>query len=158
MIAAVYARKSTDQNDVAEEQKSVTRQIDGARAFISSKGWTLHEQHVYSDDNVSGALFANRPQFQRMMVDAEAGAFEAIVFFDIDRFGRDGRRSMEALYTLTDLNVSIWDFSTGQELDLDSFEGETMTFMKTRFAQQYRDRCGNTPATHIDGRRSVSVE
>jgi DNA invertase Pin-like site-specific DNA recombinase len=73
-----------------------------------------------------------------MMRDAEA--FDAIVFFDIDRFGRDGRRSMEALYTLTDLNVSIWDFSTGQELDLDSFEGETMTFMKTRFAQQYRDQ------------------
>ena len=90
-------------------------QIEGARAFISSKGWTLHEQHVYSDDNVSGALFTNRPQFQRMMVDAEAGVFEAIMFFDIDRFGRDGRRSMEALYTLADLDVSIWDYSTGQE-------------------------------------------
>ena len=100
MIAAVYARKSNDQNGVAEEQKSVTRQIDGARAFILDRGWTLDERHVYSDDGVSGALFANRPQFQRMMVDAEAGVFGAIVFFDIDRFGRDGRRSMEALYTL----------------------------------------------------------
>ncbi len=140
MIAAVYARKSNDQNDVAEEQKSVTRQIDGARAFISSKGWTLDERHVYSDDGVSGALFANRPQFQRMMVDAEAGVFEAIVFFDIDRFGRDGRRSMEALYTLADLDVSIWDYSTGLELDLDSLEGEMSAFMKTRFAQQYRDQ------------------
>jgi hypothetical protein len=29
MIAAVYARKSTDQNGVAEEQKSVAQQIEG---------------------------------------------------------------------------------------------------------------------------------
>ena len=139
MIAAIYARKSQDPKDVAEKHKSVTRQIDGARAFISTKGWTLDESNIYSDDNVSGALFAGRPQFQRLMRDAEAGAFDAVVFFDIDRFGRDGRRSMEALYTLADLGVSILDYSTGQALDLDSLEGEVMVFMKTRFAQQYRD-------------------
>ena len=125
---------------LAEEQKSVTRQIDGARAFISDRGWTLDQKHIYSDDGVSGALFANRAEFQRMLVDAEAGAFEAIVFFDIDRFGRDGRRSMEALYSLTDLDVSIWDYSTGQEVDLDSFEGRLTATLRTEFAQQYRDQ------------------
>jgi hypothetical protein len=31
MTAAVYARKSTSQDDVATDAKSVTRQIDGAR-------------------------------------------------------------------------------------------------------------------------------
>ena len=50
MIAAIYARKSTAQDDVADEAKSVTRQVDGARAFITTKGWTLDEQHVYTDD------------------------------------------------------------------------------------------------------------
>jgi site-specific DNA recombinase len=140
MIAAIYARKSNEQNGVAEEQKSVTRQIDGARAFISSKGWTLAERHVYSDDGVSGALFASRAEFQRMLRDAEAGAFEAVVFFDLDRFGRNARHTMEAFHKLADLGISIWDYSTGQEVDLVSFEGETMTFMKARFAQQYRDQ------------------
>jgi hypothetical protein len=28
MIAAIYARKSTEQNGVADEQKSVARQVD----------------------------------------------------------------------------------------------------------------------------------
>lgn len=28
MICAIYARKSTEQNGVSEEEKSVTRQID----------------------------------------------------------------------------------------------------------------------------------
>ena len=47
---------------------------------------------------------------------------------------------MLALNTLADLGVTIWDYSTGQAVDLDSFEGEMMTFMKARFAQQYRDQ------------------
>ena len=140
MIAAIYARKSTEQNDVAEDAKSVPRQVNGARAFITSKGWTLDKQHVYTDDGVSGALFANRAEFQRMMRDAAAGAFEAVVFYDLDRFGRNARQTMLALNTLADLGVTIWDYSTGQAVDLDSFEGEMMTFMKARFAQQYRDQ------------------
>jgi len=36
MIAAIYARKSTDQN-VADEEKSVTRQVDRARAYATAK-------------------------------------------------------------------------------------------------------------------------
>jgi hypothetical protein len=43
MIGAIYARKSTRQNDVAEDAKSVTRQIDGAKAFIAA---TLDPAHV----------------------------------------------------------------------------------------------------------------
>ena len=138
--AAIYARKSNEQNDVAEEQKSVNRQIDDARAFILAKGWTLAEGQVYSDDGVSGALFTNRPAFQRLMHDAAARAFDCVVFYDLDRFGRNARQTMHALNTLADLGIAIWDYSTGQALDLDSFEGETMTFMKARFAQQERDQ------------------
>ncbi len=140
MNAAIYARKSTEQQDVADEQKSVVRQVAGARAFIAEKGWALDEAHVYTDDGVSGALFANRAEFQRMMRDAAAGAFQAVVFYDLDRFGRNARQTMLALNTLADLGVTIWDYSTGQAVDLDSFEGEMMTFMKARFAQQYRDQ------------------
>ncbi len=140
MIAAIYARKSTQQTDVAEEAKSVTRQVDGAKAFITMKGWTLDDHHIYQDDGVSGALFANRAEFQRMMRDAAAGAFQAVVFYDLDRFGRNARQTMLALNTLADLGVTIWDYSTGQAVDLDTFEGEMMTFMKARFAQQYRDQ------------------
>ena len=62
MIAAIYARKSTAQ-DVADDAKSVTRQVDGAKAFIAAKAWTLDDAHVYTDDGVLGALFANRAEF-----------------------------------------------------------------------------------------------
>jgi DNA invertase Pin-like site-specific DNA recombinase len=61
MIAAIYARKSTDQTAVADEQKSVTRQIAHARDYATSKGWTIDETCVFVDDGISGAEFAARP-------------------------------------------------------------------------------------------------
>ncbi|HUP38016.1 MAG TPA: recombinase family protein [Candidatus Limnocylindria bacterium] len=45
MIAAIYARKSTDQN-VADEEKSVTRQIERATAYAHAKGWSVAAGHV----------------------------------------------------------------------------------------------------------------
>ena len=140
MIACIYARKSNEQTGVADEQKSVTRQMDGARAFIAAKGWTVDERHVYIDDGVSGALFASRAEFQRMMRDAEAGVFEAVVLYDLDRFGRHAHKTMVALNALADLGVTVWDFSTGMCVDLDSFEGRLSATLKAEFAQQYRDQ------------------
>jgi DNA invertase Pin-like site-specific DNA recombinase len=61
MIAAIYARKSTEQNGMAEEAKSVGRQVETARAYTTRKGWTIAEDHIYVDDGISGAEFAARP-------------------------------------------------------------------------------------------------
>jgi DNA invertase Pin-like site-specific DNA recombinase len=54
MIAAIYARKSTDQAGIAVDQKSVARQVEHARAYASRKGWTVADDHVYVDDGISG--------------------------------------------------------------------------------------------------------
>ena len=67
MIAAIYARKSTEQNGVADEAKSVTRQIEHARAYALKKGWQVADEFVFVDDGISGAEFANRPGFVRLM-------------------------------------------------------------------------------------------
>jgi len=39
MVTAVYARKSSEQSGVADEQKSVTRQIEHARQYAARKGY-----------------------------------------------------------------------------------------------------------------------
>jgi len=57
VVAAIYARKSTEQSGVADEAKSVTRQIDQARAYATCKGWIVHEAHVYVDDGISARSF-----------------------------------------------------------------------------------------------------
>jgi hypothetical protein len=38
MIAAIYARKSTEQYGVADEQKSVARQVEHAHQYAAGKG------------------------------------------------------------------------------------------------------------------------
>jgi DNA invertase Pin-like site-specific DNA recombinase len=38
MTAAIYARKSTDQSGVNDEQRSVARQVEHARAYANRKG------------------------------------------------------------------------------------------------------------------------
>ena len=89
MIAAIYARKSTDQN-IADEAKSVTRQIEQARAYAVGKGWTVDEEHVYADDAISGAKFVKRPGFLRLMNALTPRApFQALVMMEEARFARE---------------------------------------------------------------------
>ena len=54
MIAAIYARKSTEQLGVADEQKSVARQVDHARHYAAREGWTVEESCIYVDDGSAG--------------------------------------------------------------------------------------------------------
>jgi DNA invertase Pin-like site-specific DNA recombinase len=72
MIAAIYARKSTDQN-VADEEKSVTRQVDRARTYPATKGWAVDDAHVYVDDGISGAEFEKRPGYVALMAAPPTG-------------------------------------------------------------------------------------
>ena len=61
MIAAIYARKSTEQNGVPDEEKSVTRQVGHAKTYAVKKGWVVADEHLYQDDGISGAEFVKRP-------------------------------------------------------------------------------------------------
>src|ERR1035437_7803501 len=89
MIAAIYARKSTEQNGVADEQKSVTRQIDHARAYTISKGWVVADEHVYVDDGISGAEFENRPGFVRLLKALKPATFTILIVSELSRLGRE---------------------------------------------------------------------
>jgi hypothetical protein len=43
MTCAVYARKSTGQTGIADEQMSVARQVEHAKEYASRKGWTVDD-------------------------------------------------------------------------------------------------------------------
>src|SRR5262245_29790448 len=89
MIAAIYARKSTEQTGVSEEARSVTLQVENARAFAASKGWVVADEHVFTDDGISGAEFKNRPGFARLMAAVERPPFQALVMSEPSRLGRE---------------------------------------------------------------------
>ncbi|HYN07174.1 MAG TPA: recombinase family protein [Vicinamibacterales bacterium] len=83
MIAAIYARKSTEQNGAAADAKSVARQIENGRAFAEAKGWTVSDVHVYADDAVSGAETRKLVNRQRLLDVIRARApFQALILRD----------------------------------------------------------------------------
>ena len=49
VIAAILARKSTDQPGVPDEERSVTRQVEQARAYAAGKGWIVDERYIFVD-------------------------------------------------------------------------------------------------------------
>ena len=90
MIAAIYARKSNEQQGVADEAKSVARQIAHARAYAEKKGWVVGEGQVYVDDGVSGAEFVKRPGFLRLMAALKPRApFQVLIVSEASRVGRE---------------------------------------------------------------------
>ena len=121
MIAAIYTRKSTDQTGVADEQKSVARQIERARAYALRKGWNVAEQHVYVDDGISGAEFANRPGFLRLMNALKPRpAFHVLVMFEESRLGREAIETAYALKQIVTAGVRVFFYLEDRERTLDS--------------------------------------
>ncbi len=82
MIAALYARYSSD----LQREESIVAQFRACREYCKKKGYTII--HEYADEAYSGTN-DNRPQFQQMLADAEAGMFEVVVAHKIDRIGRN---------------------------------------------------------------------
>ena len=121
MIAAIYARKSTEQNGVADEAKSVTRQVENARAYAAAKGWTVNEHLVFVDDGVSGAEFERRPGFQRLMnALAPRPAFQVLVISEESRLGREAIETSYALKQIITAGVRVFVYLEDRERTLDS--------------------------------------
>ena len=116
MIAALYARKSTEQT-VVDEAKSVTRQIDHARAYAARKGWMVADAHVYVDDGISGAEFLKRPGFLRLMNALKPRPpFQVLIMSEESRLGREAIETAYALKQLIAAGVRIFFYLENREL------------------------------------------
>jgi len=97
---AVYTRKSTDEN-LQLDFNSLDAQRESAEAYIASQkhaGWTCVNER-YDDGGYTGGN-TDRPAFQRLMDDVEAGKIDCIVVYKVDRLSRsllDFARIMEVL-------------------------------------------------------------
>src|SRR5882757_4136841 len=132
MIAAIYARKSTDQGGVADEQKSVTRQVDHARAYAVRKGWRVDDRHVYVDDGISGAEFANRPGFLRLMNALKPRApFQVLIMSEEPRLGREAIETAYALKQIITAGVRVFYYLEDRERTLESPTDKLMLSVTT---------------------------
>jgi len=94
MIAAIYARKSTDQAGAGDKSESVERQLARARAYATGKGWKVVDVHIYVDDGISGAEFGDRRPGLARLLNAlrPRPPFQVLVMSEESRLGRETDR------------------------------------------------------------------
>lgn len=83
--SAIYCRLSRDDGNVDESQ-SIQSQKEVLTNYVKEQGWNLTDYYI--DDGYSGTDF-NRPSFQRLLKDIEAGRINIVVTKDLSRLGRN---------------------------------------------------------------------
>lgn len=99
-LAVIYARYSSH----AQRDVSIDQQVKAIREFADRQ--QLHVVHVYADRAISGTT-DNRPEFQRMIEDAKAGAWSYVIVYSMDRFARDRYASITYKKILMDSGVRV---------------------------------------------------
>ncbi len=144
MIAAVYARKSTEQSGINEEAKSVTRQIEHARAYAAKKAWTISDDCIFVDDGISGVTFAGRPGFVRMMNALKPRpSFEILIMSEESRLGRESIETAYSLKTITDAGVRVFFYLEDRERKLDNAMDKVMFSLASFGAELERENAVN---------------
>jgi putative DNA-invertase from lambdoid prophage Rac len=115
MKIAVYARISTNKG------QDVDMQLIDMRRSIESKSWSLFKEYV--DRGVSGSK-SSRPQLDRLMRDAAAKKFDAVLVWKLDRFGRSVRHLVNAIAELESFGVAF--ISLKDSIDLTTAQGRLM--------------------------------
>ena len=82
----IYCRLSRDDHNGSSESMSIANQRQFLVDYVAEKGWTLKE--CYIDDGYTGTNF-DRPDFKRMIQDAETGKIDCIITKDLSRLGRN---------------------------------------------------------------------
>src|SRR5256885_15771652 len=166
--AAICARKSTDQT-VADQEKSVTRQVELAVACARTHGFEVPPEHIYVDDAISGAEFDRRPGLMRLLNTLRPQApFAGFFLADKDRLGREQFETKQ----ISLAGVRIFEYQNGgQEVRLESpidklimsvsnFAAElerAKASQRTRDALQLKAQRGYVAGGAVFGYRNVPV-
>jgi site-specific DNA recombinase len=140
MIAAIYARKSTDQN-LPDVEKSVARQIEHATAYAARKGWTVDPAHVYVDDGISGAEFERRPGLTHLLAAlSPRPPFGMLIMAELSRLGREQIETAYVLKRIADAGVRTWCYLDDREAVLGSALDKVMVNLTGFGAELEREK------------------
>ena len=124
-----YARVSSDKEAMLQ---SLSNQVSHYNKMISANSeWQFIG--VYADEGISGTK-EDRPNFKRMVDDAQQGKIDLIVTKSISRFGRNTETVIKTIRQLNTKGVDVYFES--QNLHTLSADGE---FMLTILASYYQE-------------------
>jgi putative DNA-invertase from lambdoid prophage Rac len=104
---ATYSRVSTS-------DQHCELQVHELREYAVRRGWTVAGEYV--DKGISGAK-ASRPELDRLMHDAGRRAFDVVLVYKLDRFGRSVRNCLDGISTLRSHGVRF--LAVSQNIDTD---------------------------------------
>jgi len=146
---AVYTRKSSTVG-LEQDFNSLDAQRDACVAYIQRQaGWTLLDT-AYDDGGFTGANI-ERPAFQRLLADIDAGKIDVVVVYKVDRLSRsllDFAKVMERLNAAGASFVSVTqNFSTADAM------GRLTLHMLMSFAEFEREMIAERTRDKIAGAR-----
>lgn len=131
---AIYSRKSR----FTGKGESIGNQIELCRRFIA-----LHYSEsaaaqalVYEDEGFSGGNL-ERPQFRKMMRDASAGHFDAVVVYRLDRISRNIGDFASLIEQFAQRKIAF--LSIREQFDTASPMGRAMMYIASVFSQLERE-------------------
>ncbi|MGM8211165.1 recombinase family protein [Virgibacillus sp. W0430] len=84
-VTALYCRLSRD-DELSGDSNSIVNQKAILQKYAEDNGF--YPTQFYVDDGFSGTTF-DRPDFNRMIADVQAGVVDTVIIKDMSRFGRD---------------------------------------------------------------------
>ena len=134
--AALYARVSTSEQ--ATKGISVDAQLDSLRTSCNLKGWDIADEYV---DRGHSGKDGNRPDFQRLMLDATRDRFDVVTVTKLDRFMRDIRLMLNYLDKLDQMGISF--VSSKESIDTSNRATGRLTLnIMASIAEFERERIG----------------
>jgi site-specific DNA recombinase len=146
---AIYTRKSTSAG-LEQDFNSLDAQREACAAYIGRQpGWSLVDDH-YDDGGFTGANI-ERPAFQRLLADIDAGKIDVVVVYKVDRLSRsllDFAKLMERFGKAGASFVSVTqNFSTADAM------GRLTLNMLMSFAEFEREMIGERTRDKIAAQR-----
>ncbi|MHB1654111.1 MAG: recombinase family protein [Desulfitobacteriaceae bacterium] len=125
-----YCRVSTDQ---VEQQHSFSAQVEHYTAYIKNNAaWEF--AGIYADEALSGKNVAKRPEFLRMVKDAENKKFDLIITKSISRFARNTADCLETVRKLKLMGIGI--FFEKESINTLNAESELMLSILSSVAEE----------------------
>lgn len=103
-MVAIYARQSLDKKD----SLSIDAQIEDCIALCKRNGW--NDYKIYKDKGWS-AKNLDRPEFQKLNKDVEAGLIQVVICYKIDRISRSIRDLVNLIEDYSELGVHFVSYA-----------------------------------------------
>lgn len=100
----IYARVSTDHE---AQLSALENQLDWYKPLLSMHPeWTFIRSYV--DEGITGTSAQKRPQFMKMLADAEKGEFQLILTREVSRFARNTVDTLQYTRKLKAIGVEVY--------------------------------------------------